>query len=489
MCYNEYMDSLKTQLNYWAKKPFFKKLKDRFKTAEVFLVGGAVRDLILGRLTADFDFVIRNVSINDLQKFLQKYGTVNLVGKRFGVLKFRPKSWAKEDLDIALPRTEHSINFSGAYRDFKIKSNAKLKIADDLSRRDFTINAMAWDVFNQKLIDPLNGLSDLKQGLIKAVGAPATRFAEDYSRMLRAVRFGCQLNFSIDKETFSAIQKNIPRLNRKVGADFIVAREVIAKELFKMVKADPVLALELLDKTGALKVLMPELLKLKNCPQPKNFHSEGDVWKHTILSLTELESKNFKKEFKGQIITPEVLWGLIFHDLGKPYTILMADRIRFNNHDNVSAKKFGEIASRLKLSSAGLNVEATQKIISKHMLITHAKMNTIKQTTLEKYFFNDNFPGQKLLMLIFCDVSATVPPSGKPDFSDYLSLKTRLKNLTRKIKNKKVLPKPIVNGNDLIKNLKLKEGPQIGKLLEILREAQLKNKIKTKKDGLKLAKK
>lgn len=493
------MNEWQKQLKTWVNKPFIKQLVKQFPKADIFLVGGAVRDVILNRETKDFDFVVRGVNKNDLEKFLAKHGKVNLVGKKFGVFKFKPtvkpqargrkEGWTGTELDIALPRTEHSIGLTGAYRDFKINSNAKLKIEDDLSRRDFTINAIAWDITQQKIIDPFGGLEDLKKKIIKAVGKPELRFKEDYSRMLRAIRFACQLNFTIELRTWQEIKKEIKKLNKKISNKRVVPYEVIAKELVKAVNDNPICTINLLDKSGAIKVLAPELLKMKGCPQPKNWHSEGDVWQHTILCLKNLETKKFKTEFKNQAITPEVIWGLIFHDLGKPYTMVKADRLRFNNHDNVAAKKFGEIAKQLKLSSAGLDIEKVEKIIAKHMLPTHSKTNTMKDTTIEKYFFNNNFPGQELMMLIFADIMATVPPNGKPDFTEYKVLKKRINSLKSKQKNKKSLPKPLVNGHDLIKEFKLKSSPQIGKLLAVLRENQLKGKIKTKKQGLKLIKK
>jgi len=483
------MQNWQKNLNNWAKKPFIKQLAKKFPKADIFLVGGAVRDAILGRETKDFDFVIRGVSKNDLQKFLTTQGKVDLVGKKFGVFKFKPKGWKGSEIDIALPRTEHSINFSGAYKDFKIKSNANLKIEDDLSRRDFTINAIAWDIKKQELIDPFGGQADLKKQKVKAVGKPEQRFKEDYSRILRAIRFACQLDLTIEPKTWAAAKAGIKNLNKTIKGKRVVPYEVIAKELNKALGSNPIWAIELLDQSGAIKILMPELLKMKGCPQPKNWHSEGDCWKHTVLSIKNLESKKFKTEFKGQEITPEIIWGLLFHDLGKPYTIIKADRLRFNNHDNVAAKKFGEIAERLKLASANLDVDLIEKIIAKHMLPTHSKVNVMKDITIEKYFFKDDFPGQELMMLIFADIMATVPPSGRPDFTEYKKLKNRINGLKRKGKNKKELPQSLVTGHDLIKEFKLESSPKIGKLLATLREAQLKGKIKTKKQGLKYIKK
>jgi len=473
------------ELKNWSRQNFIKSLFKRFTKAEIFLVGGAVRDALLSRPTADFDFVVRGVGKAELEKFLAKQGKVNLVGKKFGVFKFRPKNWGKPEIDIALPRTEHSLHLSGVYRDFKINSNAKLKIEDDLSRRDFTVNAMAWDIKNSQLIDPFGGQIDLKKKIVRAVGEPKIRFQEDYSRMLRAIRFACQLGFEIEQKTWQEIKAKIKNLTKLNQGQPIIAAEVIAKELVKMVQANPRMAIELLDASGGLKILMPELLEMKGCPQPQNWHSEGDVWQHTLLSLKKLQTKEFKKEFSTAPVTNEVIWGLIFHDVGKPPTLIKTDRLRFNGHDIASAKRFHKIAERWKLASAGLNVEVVDQIIAKHMLPTHGVEN-MRETTIERYFFNDNFPGRELLMLIFADISATVPPSGKPDFGSYKNLKARIAKLQVKGKNKRTLPRPLVNGHDLIKNFKLPSGPAIGQWLEILREAQLAGKIKTKKQGLEL---
>ncbi|OGY46226.1 MAG: hypothetical protein A3A24_01490 [Candidatus Buchananbacteria bacterium RIFCSPLOWO2_01_FULL_46_12] len=484
------------KLNGWQAKPFIKQLVKRFPKAEIFLVGGAVRDILLNRETNDFDFVIRGVGKAELEKFLARQGKVNLVGKKFGVFKFKPKpangnrkTQTAEEIDIALPRTEHSLHLSGAYRDFKINSSPKIKIEDDLSRRDFTINAMAWDVKNSRLLDPFAGQADLKKKIIRCVGEPKKRFAEDYSRMLRAIRFSCQLDFSLDAKTWREIKKSIKNLTKKNQAEQIVPYEVMAKELVKMVRPNPKKALTLLDQSGALKILMPELLPTKTCPQPKKWHTEGDVWTHTLLALEKLESKEFKKEFSLVPLTDEVIWGLIFHDSGKPETLVKADRLRFNGHDIASAKLFKKVAERLRLASTGLDIEVIEKIIAKHMLPTHERANMMKETTIERYFFNDNFPGRELMMLIFADIAATIPPSGKPDFGSYKNLQTRINKLKGKSKNKKILPQPILDGHDLIKAFKLKSSPLIGRLLSILREAQLTDKIKTKPQGLNLVKK
>ena len=337
----------------WQTQPWVKALLAH-PGAELFLVGGAVRDALLKRPTADFDFVIRGLEKKQIEKTLPRYGSVSLVGKKFGVYKFVPRGWQNEPIGLALPRTEHTLTGSGAYKDFAIASDPGLPIEADLQRRDFTVNALAINIATNKLVDVTNGRSDLKNKIIRTVGKPEQRFREDYTRLLRCLRFAVSLDFTIEKETLSQIKKLIANLNKKIDGGYIVPRELIASELVKMLRPDPVRAVELLDSTGALATLMPELLTMKKCPQPKNFHAEGDVWVHTLLALKNLNGGQFKREFKNQPTTDEVCWALLFHDLGKPYTIARADRLRYNNHDVVSAEKFRAIADRLKLSSGGV---------------------------------------------------------------------------------------------------------------------------------------
>ena len=508
---------------------FIKKIQKEHKDAKIYLVGGMVRDMSLGNLSKDYDMVVAGILPKKLHDVLKKLGTVNLVGKTFGVFKLRPKLQAtsyklQADIDIALPRTEHSLG-TGGYRDVEVQSDYRLPIEKDLERRDFTINAMALElelrIKNQELriTDPFKGIEDLKDKIIRCVGNPNERFAEDYSRMLRALRFCVQLGFTIEEKTWKSIVKNIKNINRKNVKgqmsrvkcnEYVVPREIIAKELFKMFAIDPVASLKILDESGMLELLMPEFIKMKKCSQPKQFHSEGDVWEHTMLALNFLNSKKFRREFpipNSQPASPagrfpnktqnsisyklkaisynELVWALLFHDLGKPYTMTKTDRIRFNEHDMVSSKLFTEISNRLKLSSAGLDTEKTKKIIEKHMILTHGNIENMKETTVEKYFFNDQFPGTELIMHSFCDVSATVPPSGKPDFTKYKLLKKRIASLKSKVKAKRDLPPDILDGNEIMKILKIPSGKIIGEIKEYLRELQLRGKITTKEEAKK----
>lgn len=482
---------MKNLSNLLQKKEFksIKHLQKKFPQAELFLVGGIVRDSLIGRESKDYDFVIRNISVNKLLTFLKTLGWVDIVGKKFGVLKFMPKrSNLKEPLDIALPRTEHAF-LTGGYKDFNIQSDSNLPIKEDLKRRDFTINALAYDINKKEIIDLFNGLKDLKNKKIKTVGLATERFKEDYSRILRAIRLSCQLNFKIENKTWLAIKKLAPQINKKIKGEYLVPRETIAKEMIKTFLANPSLAFELYDKSGLTKVLMPELLKMKKCPQPAKFHSEGDVWKHTMLCLKNLNSKKFKTKYKNESLDAELVFATLFHDIGKPYTIQRADRLRFNNHDAVGAKIANKIMKRLKLSSASVKTEHIVWMCSKHMISTHAKKSPMKKTTLEKYFFNDSVPGHNLLKLTFADIQATIPKGGQPNFKDFNKIVKQVKDLEKISRNKKVLPKEIINGNEIMKTLKIKPGEQIGKIKISLREEQLKGNIKTKKQAFEFIKK
>lgn len=468
---------------------FIPKLLKRLPKAKLFLVGGIIRDTIVKRPSKDYDFVIRNVGAAKLQKELKRLGWVDLVGKRFGVFKFIPKSLKlAEPIDLALPRTEHAL-LTGGYRDFDVQSNPKLPIEQDLMRRDFTINAMAYDIKQKKLIDLFDGIGDIKKKRIKTVGKPDERFTEDLSRMLRALRFASQLNFSIEPQTWNSLKKLSPRINKLIAGEFVVPRETVARELTKSLIADPVHTMELLTKVGITDKLMPELLKMKGCRQPRNFHSEGDVWKHTMICMQNVSSPRFKKKFGTEKPSPELTYATLFHDIGKPYTIQRADRLRFNNHDVIGAELSKKILSRLRISSAGVDVDKVVWLVRMHLITTHSKKSPMKKTTIEKYFFNDQLPGTDLLKLMYADIQATIPPSGHSDFTEYNTLERQIKKLGPEARRKRSLPPVIMNGNEIMKQLHMEPGPAIGQFKTLLREEQLRGSIKTKKQAIEFLKK
>ena len=484
--------------NFWLK---FHRV---FPEAEVFLVGGGVRDIFLSREIKDYDFMVRNISLRGLEAWLKKNGRVNLVGKNFGVFKFTPNGFEGEIIEIAMPRTEKSMG-TGAYRDFKIQSNASLKIEEDLSRRDFTINAMAINLFafrDKVFIDPFNGLKDLKNKLIMTVGEPEQRFREDYSRLLRAIRFACQLDFEIEKKTWSSIKKLIPRLNRlNQSGEYLVPREIVGREFLKSLRAGFSKAIILWDKSGAFKILMPEILKMKKCPQPKEYHTEGDVWQHTMFALDKLSSLEFsakfsafggKKEFSKQDVSNELMVAAFFHDIGKPYTLARQDgRLTFYNHDQEGARLTQNICDRLKLSSpeeVGINIKKTIWLVKSHMLFSN-NIEVMRPQTIAKYFFNADYPGIDLLKLHLVDALASILPPRKPNLTNFYSCLRRIKDLgLLKTKSRKILA-PLLNGHEIMKIFKIKPGPAIGRYLDILRKEQFLGHLKNRSSAEKFLRK
>jgi len=485
--------------------------KAAFPKGELYLVGGTVRDALMGRDdNKDWDLVVRLVKPDALEKFLKKLGRVDLVGKRFGVWKFLPEIQSREEtsssleiesrertaIDIALPRTEQSFN-SGGYRDVSVDSDPELPIEKDLARRDFTVNAMALRLTPKPmLIDPFDGQKDLRAKIIRTVGEAGERFREDYSRMLRGLRFACQLGFNIEPHTMGAIRVFMPHVNdyrsTPLGNMRVVATEIIARELTKAITYDPIRAFDLWFESGATEALMPELLAMRGCKQLVNFHSEGDVWTHTRLALSRIGDDGFKKLFGAEKPSATVYFGTLFHDIGKPSTMQTpeehgTDRVRYTNHDRVGAEMTEAIAKRLTLSAAegfDIDTEKLAWIVRNHLFVLNGHIDEIRPNTLEKYFFNPNLPGRELLMVMYCDGMAAVPEGGiGPDhLKNLVRLMERIDELANLGAGKK-LPPPILNGGEIMKILKIKPGPKVGEIITALREEQLQGKVKTQKEA------
>ena len=477
---------------------FIDDLIGEFPESKVYFVGGMIRDAVLGKVESkDLDVVIAGVPVNQLKSLLETRGRVSLVGKTFGVFKFSPEGGEpRNQIDVALPRREHSL-VPGGYRDFEIQSDADLPIEEDLARRDFTINAMAWDWKGSRLIDPFDGLEDIAKRHIRAVGIPSERFREDYSRILRALRFSCQLGFDIEQHTWNAARELMPHINdSRVDrpSERIVPYEVVAKELLKAFVSDPLRAFDLFEKSGGFQQLMPELLEMKGCPQPEMYHAEGDVWTHTRMALQNLVSEEFQKQFGAEPIEAELVMATLFHDIGKPYTKRTperdgVDRIRFDKHDAVGAGLARTMCTRLKLSSPPgndpLHVDPDNVwwLVKSHLLGIRSDIEHMKNSTMEKYFLKDEELGRRLLKLIFADGMATISPEGKPTVSNYLKLQERVERL-RKMRDERQAFLPVLSGHEIMEAFGLKPGPRIGELMALLREEQLAGRVQNKGEAL-----
>lgn len=490
-------DRFNRVLNQEPALKFIDKLYQDNPDLELYLVGGMTRDILLNAdnniekktKSKDFDFLARGLDIDTLCQELKKFGSLNQVGKNFGVLKFMPSNEKlSEPIDIALPRRETPAG-TGGYRDVETQSDHRLSVEEDLSRRDLTINAIAYNTKTEKIHDPFNGRRDLADQLIRAVGKPEQRFQEDYSRMLRAVRFACRFDFNIEKNTWRAMKKLMPHLNdvNKQG-ERIVPWETIGAEIKKAFSDDPLKALDLLDKSGALQEIMPEILELKNCEQPKNFHSEGDVWIHTELLFSNLQSPAFKHLFPAHANTPAFIFGILLHDIGKPACKNVVktngqEKIQFHGHDKAGTQIAGKICDRLKFTS-----EQKQKItfmIKNHMFAMSEDLNKISNHKIAQRFL-DSPHAEDLLKLFFLDCASSLRPDGSPPMENFYLLLDHLDEI-KKIRSSQ--PKKIIDGETVMRELKISSGPQVGKIIREINELKDQGKINSQAQAISWLKK
>lgn len=426
---------------------FLAELSGRFPEAGIYLVGGAVRDVILGRETKDYDFVIGKVPSQQLEKFLAGLGEVNLVGKSFGVYKFTPRANGAEEkidaYDIALPRTEIA-GMSGGYQDFDVQSDADLPIEDDLGRRDFTINALAWDIRGKKLIDLFGGLNDLEQGIIRAIGEPAKRFQEDYTRMLRAVRFSCQLSFKIEPATLEAISFKKTKIKT-------IAPERINEEFSKIIMSEQAeKGIRLMAEIGLLGELIPELADSRGVMQNK--HHIYDVYEHSVRALGAGAERNYSLP---------VRLAALLHDIGKPIT-KEGDGLdaTFYNHDIAGAKIAKKILRRLSFSNEVIDYAV--HLIRYHMfyyaldIVTDAGVRRMLARLGRENI--DDFIAVRI-----CDRLGMGRPKAKP--WKLIELERRFKE----VQLDPITPKMIeLKGDELMSLLGIAPGPRVGLLLNAM---------------------
>ncbi|MFH0829411.1 MAG: HD domain-containing protein [Candidatus Kerfeldbacteria bacterium] len=459
-------------------------------SASVYVVGGAIRDALLGFDVKDVDLVITGLPLTEVEKKLATIGRVDVIGKRFAVLRIMLPDGIQ--VDVSLPRTDASFR-TGRYRDVKIHADPDLPIEHDLTRRDFTINAMAWNIASHELIDPFNGQKDLSRRVLRAVGTPTERFQEDATRILRAARFSAMLGMTIEKDTATAIKEKLPLLQD----EFITPREVIAQELISGLTAEPVRMLDILDELGIMAMLIPELSATKGCAQPYEFHAEGDVWTHTRLALEALTDTQFNKTF-AVTPSPQLIVTTLLHDIGKPPSQRMPekgseDRIRFDRHAPKGAEIAENICTRLRLASTGdIDVPTIVWLIEHHLDILN--FDTMKATTIERTFLAPDGRGDLLQQLTWVDSRASLDPTEKERGEKFHLprrfgiLQIRLGEITKR-GYRDSQPTPLLSGTDIMKILSISSGPDIGKAIESLRNAQLEGEITTKDQAVAFIKK
>jgi len=423
---------------------------------KIYMVGGPVRDRFLGISDfKDIDYLVCGVPIDDLKNILCRFGTINLVGQFFGVIKFKP---FKSELtyDISLPRKEHSTGTG--HRDFEVDFDHNIPIEDDLSRRDFTINAMAREFPAGALIDPNDGKTDLENRVLRMVSESS--FTDDPLRMMRGVQFAARFNLSIEENTFKAMQQY---------ADLVesVSTERIAEELNKLLERaeKPSVGFRLMKQTGLLKHILPELADTVDVSQPGGYH-RWDVFEHSIRTVDAAP------------LDLKVRLAALFHDIGKPATKqLVENGATFYGHDKLSREMTEKALKRLRYSNEIIKHVCT--LIDKHMFSENAGDKGVRRLI--------NRVGTDLIFdLISLRKADTIAQGMGQDTGsiDDFRCKVETELSGRNAFGFKDLA---VNGDDLKERFNLPEGPVIGEVLSYLLDCVLDEpEYNTKEKLLKL---
>lgn len=409
---------------------------------QAFLVGGCVRDLLLGREPKDFDLATDARP----EQILELHPDADLVGAHFGVVLVRHGGFSVE---VATFRSDHS------YQDGRHPERVEFETdpRQDALRRDFTINALFMDPVTRRVADYVGGCEDLARGVIRAIGEPERRFEEDHLRMLRAVRFAARFGFTIDPATLAAIQTMAAAIHR-------VSAERVRDELVRILtEGGARRGFELLDETGLLQAILPEVAAMKGVEQPPQFHPEGDVWVHTLLMLEGLRSP-----------TPTQAFGVLLHDVGKPPTFRIADRIRFDGHVEAGV----EIAERmlLRLRCSNEEIERVKALVANHMKF--ADLHRMKASTLKRFLRQHHFEEHLELHRLDCT-------SSHGSLENY----EMAKRLLAELPEEQLQPPRLLTGADLIA-AGYKPGPQFKEVLAAVEDAQLEGTVKTREEALEL---
>ena len=411
---------------------------------QAFLVGGCVRDLLLGREPADYDVSTDATPDQVLQVFP---GSVS-VGAQFGVVTVPT---GRHKVEIATFRADIG-SVDGRHPDRVVFASSP---EQDVQRRDFTINGLMMRHNSGEVLDFVEGRRDLSARVIRAIGEPDLRFAEDKLRMLRAIRFSARFGFTIDDATFNAIRARAPEIIQ-------VSAERIREELTKMLTEGAARrALELLDQAGLLQQVLPEIADMQGVEQPPQYHPEGDVWTHTLIMLQGLAAG----------CSETLAWGILLHDVGKPPTFKpiseTGDRIRFDGHVDVGVRMAVTICRRLRFSNE--NTEQILALIANHMRFIDVKR--MRESTLKRFIRLAHFEEHMALHRLDC-----LSSHRRLDAYNYLT------QVLQETPAEEIRPVRLLTGDDL-QGLGYRPGPLFSEILRAVEDAQLEGQLRSKDEA------
>jgi poly(A) polymerase len=407
-----------------------------------YFAGGCVRDMVRGLIPKDYDIVTDARPEAVQTRFPRTFA----VGAHFGVIIVLENSF---QFEVATFRSDD------AYIDGRHPTAVHFSSPEeDAQRRDFTINGMFYDPVAEKVIDLVGGRADIDAKLVRAIGDPTRRFTEDRLRMLRAVRFATTLGYEIEKATWEALVANASSINQ-------ISAERIRDELVRIfLSPERVRGWDLLDSSGLMRAILPELEAMKGVLQPEQFHPEGDVFVHTRLMLHLLPEE----------VSVPLVFAVLFHDVAKPVTATVdkTGRIRFNDHDRIGAHMTEAIMRRLRFS--GAEIEATVEMVRQHMVFKDAP--NMRVAKLKRFMARPTFGEELELHRVDCESSHRML-----DNYEFLLRKRE------EFANEPIIPPPLVRGDDLIA-LGLKPGPKFGEILEAVETRQLEGTLRTREEAL-----
>lgn len=414
--------------------------KLRAEGHQAWLVGGAVRDRLLHRPAKDWDVATDARP----ERILQLFPGSGQVGAHFGVVLVRENG---AQVEVATFRSDH------AYADGRRPVSVRFEDDPeaDVRRRDFTINALLEDPDTHEVVDFVDGQADLERGVVRAIGDPEMRFREDHLRLLRAVRFAARLGFEIEPQTMEAIRRLHP-LIRTVSA------ERVRDELLRILtEGGARRGFELLDRTGLLLEILPEVKAMQGVEQPPEFHPEGDVWTHTLLMLENLREPS-----------PALALGALLHDVGKPRTFRRAERIRFDGHVEEGLRMAQDILARLRFS--GEDTRQVLALIANHMRFMDAPR--MKESTLKRFLRLERFEEHLELHRLDCMAS-------HGELENYQYVRGKVEELPPS----QIRPRPLVTGRDLIE-AGYRPGPAFKEILAAVEDMQLEGKLRSRDQAL-----
>ena len=409
---------------------------------QAYLVGGCVRDLVMGREPKDYDIATDATP----EHVVRLYPNALTVGAQFGVVMVPHETG---NIEVATFRSD------GRYADGRHPAEVRYAQTpqEDVRRRDFTINGLLFNPATEQVLDYVGGERDIRARRIRTIGDPVERFKEDRLRMLRAVRFAARFVFALDAAAKDAIRKLAPQIHD-------VSAERVREEIVRILtEGQARRGFELLDETGLLKEVLPEIKALQGVQQPPEFHPEGDVWVHTMLMLEGLRQA-----------TPTLALGVLLHDVGKPPTFAIRERIRFDNHVEVGAQMALGVCQRLRLSTR--DTERVVELVRHHLRFKD--FPRMKRSTQLRFLRMEGFEEHLELHRLDCLAS-------HGDLTNYELARL----LLTETPPAEIKPAPLVRGQDLIAQ-GYTPGPLFKQILQAVEDAQLEGSLHSREDALRL---